>query len=70
MGADYNASAATRLFTNSTRRVCLDVVTLQDAIEEFPPETFNVILSSDDLSVQIGRSNSTGVILDDECKFL
>ncbi len=50
--------------TNSIRQVCLTVQTIADDLDE-PTETFTVflnILSPD--SVVIGRSNSTGIILD------
>ncbi len=58
------------MFTNSTREVCLDILTLLDDLEEFPSETFNVILFSADLSVSIGLSSATGIIVDDDCKFV
>lgn len=58
-----------RVFTNSTREVCLVVLTIDDiTVEDL--EDFTVSLSSGDPSVVIGRSNSTGRIIDNDSKFI
>ncbi len=50
--------------TNMMRQVCLTVQTIADGVAE-PTETFTVFLNSPSPdSVVIGRSNSTGTILD------
>lgn len=67
-GVDYRSEFVMRDFTNSTRRVCLTVLTFLDGLEELP-ETFSVILSGSDPAIVIGLSVSTGTILDGDCKY-
>ncbi len=62
-GDDYVARSITATLTNSTREACLIVPTIADGVAE-PDETFTVFLNSPDSFVVIGRSNSTGTILD------
>lgn len=51
--------------TDDTREVCLVVSTIQDLIVE-DVEEFAVILRSEDPSVELGLSDVTGSILDDD----
>ena len=69
-GVDYISAFAVLTFTDDVREVCLVVVTLEDDSPE-GSETFSVFLISTDPTVDVVRSNSTGVILDEgEGKFL
>lgn len=51
--------------TDDTREVCLVVSTIQDLVVE-DVEEFAVILRSEDPSVELGLSDVTGSILDDD----
>ena len=62
---DYASAFEMLTITDADREVCLVVATLDDDIRE-DPETFSVFLISTDPTVEVVRSNSTGVILDDD----
>ena len=68
-GVDYISAFATLTLTNTVDEVCLVVVTLDDDTQE-GSETFNVFLISTDPTVDVVRSNATGVILDEVGRFL
>ena len=66
---DYVSALETFILNNGNREECLDVATLDDGIVE-EQEMFSVFLAVSDSTVEVVRSNSTGVIVDRDGRFL